>query len=201
MEKELFKQRLNVIIDIIAIIIALTGTIFLLITLDTKYKLYLIGILILVLGYIVINSNLIKKIIYKKNNEKELKTIEKINEFLNLPAEDLKKDINNLYDYVLKLQEVMNFIYTIPESYGFKSKASFPGMFNNYIPVSIQVEDLFDLRTSTSTISKDNKLDRLSIIYGDRFLDIKATEIILYKKEDRKLIPIDVNEIKEIKLK
>ena len=49
MEKELLKQRLSVIADIAAIIIALTGTIYLLITLDPKYKLYLVCLLIQIL--------------------------------------------------------------------------------------------------------------------------------------------------------
>lgn len=201
MEKELLKQRLSVIADIAAIIIALTGTIYLLITLDPKYKLYLVCLLILIAGYIIINSNLIKKIIFKKNAEREIETIKKIDEFFALPTEELKKDINNLYDYLLKLQEVMNFLYIIPESYGFKSKASFPAMSNNYVSVSIQIDNLFKLNTSTSTISKNDKLDCLSVIYDDKFIDVKANEITLYRKEDKKLIKIDIDEIKKITIK
>ena len=177
MQKEHFNQKLTIFIDILALCFTLFIASYLLITLPNDKKIFAGLVLLIIISYTVINIKFIPKRIEKNNINKEMEAINNIENFLNLTKEDLdQKGITNLYDYLIELQKNMQYIYTLPNNYGFKSELRFPRNANNYALISNHLQ-YFNIKATPFAFFKEDKIVKIILLQKDFDIEIYVNEI------------------------
>mgnify|MGYP000450330212 CR=1 FL=1 len=178
---KLSKPAFNIILDILAGIIAISGAIFLFIIGSPKERILLLAIIFLIMGYIFIKSRIIPKEIMINNMKKETAKRDEFEKFIE--KEDKTGDF---YTYLKSLQENLKYEYTIPESYGLKKEKRFITKNFNYIKIPVQINNLYDIKTTVGLVTNGEEIEKIMLNYNNYIIYVTIDDITMQQKKVKK---------------
>lgn len=170
------KTSINLLLDIGAVIIALAGCVFLFAISNTKERIILCVLMLIILGYIAINIYILPKKLVIINTKKEEEKRAEAEDFLSKEKKELT-NISNLYDYLNMLQEKLTYVYCNPQRYGFNNEIRFIDKHFSYIKIAIQMKDFFGISTTPRILINEEEIEKIMLDYNEYEIILTPTDI------------------------